>query len=386
MKKVIYGLCSLAIITTITFGAKSMAFGQEPAANQASELSQEDNQINKIDIKPYLITKNHSTYDCLTCGSHMSLLVKVYLKDGSVATGKDAEVNCELRKKDGTSANAVAALNSSSQNKSKIDVYAPFGSEEELELVVSSSQDSTVKQTYSFKTVADARDGVSIARYKLGTTVGNASVAAAKEVWDSNKKVYTITLPAVKTNNSADVFKGWKDDNGKVYASGKKICVDKRSLHTFCAVWKEQPAGTTFKVKEGTETTKYTIIGKGSVLLAQHSSIIKGPYNFEIPDTVNFHNKTYKVEAIGKRAFYNTSVQKLVIGKNIKKMGHNTFGRNWFLKTIVINSKKINYIGANAMKELKKDAVIQCPKSCIKTYTKLFRKAGINTNVTIKGI
>ncbi|MGN0485510.1 MAG: leucine-rich repeat protein [Lachnospiraceae bacterium] len=396
MKKAFYGLCALAVLTTVPFGAKSVTFGQEPIVNQTEDQSQEKNQISKIEIEPYSISKNHSQYDRLTCGSNMTFLVKVYLQDGSIATNQDAEVKCELRKKDGTAANAVYSLKNpeyplpqddvSQSEYAKINIYAPYGYEEDLELVVSSVQDQTVKQTYAFKTVSDERDGVSISRYKLGTTAGNVSVAKAKESWDAKKKEYTVTLPKVKAKNSADVFTGWKDEKGNVYASGKKVRVGSGSLHEFQAVWENQQ-GKEFTVKvEHRYTTRYKITGKDTVALTKHTGIQKGLYTFEIPNTVEFHNQTYKVETIAKSAFSNTSVQKLIIGKNVKKMDKKALGKNMFLKTITIRSKKIESVGTDALKKVKNDVTIQCPKAKVKAYTRLFQKAGLNKNVKIKAI
>ena len=384
MKKAIYGLCSLAILTTLTFSTTSTLSAQTPAVNrvtvQSSEQSQPQNKISKIKINPLSITKNHSTYNCLTCGSSMNLSVKLYYSNGKTATGKDAEFICQLRTKDGTASNAVFT-----SKDTEISIYSPFGHEEELELIVTSAQNPDITQTYSFRTVSDARDGVAISKYTLGTTAGNVNITDTKETWNASKKIYTVTLPDVTSENPADNFIGWKDEKGNVYTAGKKVNVTKDCLHEFMAVWKEQ-TGVEFKVDEMPETTKYMITGKNTVSLISHTSIRKGLYTYEIPDTIEFHNKTYKVSSISKTAFSNTSVSKLVIGKNISKINANAFGKNMFLKTVIIKSKKIKSIGKNAMKNIKKEAIIKCPKSTVKPYTALLRKSGLNKKVKIKGI
>ena len=84
-----------------------------------------------------------------------------------------------------------------------------------------------------------------------------------------------------------------------------------------------------------------------------------------VPDTVIVNNRVCKVTAIAAGAFSkNKKVKKVVIGKNINKIGKNTFYGCKNLKKIQIKSKSLTKksIGKNAFKGVNKKAVITVPK------------------------
>ena len=397
MKK-LYGLCALTLASVITLSSGNVASAQEFLINQTDDQAQVNTQIDHIQIEPNLIVKNHSTYKRLTCGSSMGFLVKVYKKDGSIATGEEAKVKCELQSEDGSPVNAAVTLTNpevwdrgeetDDSGYAMISVYAPYGHEEKLKLVVYSAQNEAVEQTHSFQTVLDKRDGTSISKFNPGATAGKVNISAAKESWNAQKQNYTITLPKVTAKNKGDQFVGWKDEAGKVYEAGKSVTVDARSLQLFDAVWKTK-TGTNFTIDVEAKvpySAQYTVTGKKTVAFVKPICIVKTFYPVNIPDTVEFHNETYKVTSIAASAFRNTSVRKLVIGKNVTKLDKNIFGKNRFLKRIVIQSEQIKSVAKNAMKGITQDTVIQCPKAKVKAYTKLFRKAGLDKKVTIKGV
>lgn len=365
---------------------------------QTEEQTNDQSHIDRIQIEPNVIVKNHSTYKRLTCGSSMGFLIKVYKKDGSIATGEEAKVKCELRSKDGSPVNAEVTLTDpkvsipqddiADSGYAKINIYAPYGYEENLELVVYSAQNEAVKQTHSFQTVLDKRDGVALSKFDLGTTAGKVNVSAAKESWNAEKQNYTITLPKVTAKKKEDQFVGWKDGKGKIYAAGKDVTVSSHSIQQFEAVWKTK-TGTNFSIRVDEKLpyrVQYAVTGKNKVAFIKSTCFAKTSYSVKIPDIVEFHNETYKVDSVAASAFKLTGVKKLVIGKNVTKLDRNAFGKNNIVKSIIIRSEQIKSVGKNALKEIPKDAVIQCPKAKVKAYTKLFRKAGLNKKVIIKGV
>ena len=56
------------------------------------------------------------------------------------------------------------------------------------------------------------------------------------------------------------------------------------------------------------------------------------------------------------------------------------------LKVITIKSKKLNHIYKDAFSGLNKNIVIKVPKSCLKKYKKMFRKAGLDKKIKVKAI
>ena len=54
------------------------------------------------------------------------------------------------------------------------------------------------------------------------------------------------------------------------------------------------------------------------------------------------------------------------------------------LKEIIIKSKKLNHVYKGTFLRLDKDTVIKVPKTCLKKYKKLFKKAGLDKNVRVE--
>ena len=70
-----------------------------------------------------------------------------------------------------------------------------------------------------------------------------------------------------------------------------------------------------------------------------------------------------EVKTIGKRAFYGCSA----------------------LKNITVKTKKLKSVGSNALKGIRKDAVIKVPKAKVNDYRKVFRKKGQAATVMVVG-
>lgn len=106
-----------------------------------------------------------------------------------------------------------------------------------------------------------------------------------------------------------------------------------------------------------------------------------------VPDTVVVNGVTCKVTSISPNAFKNNKkIKKVKIGKNIEKIGANTFNGCKNLKTIVIKTTKLTAkkIGAKAFAKIGKNATIKVPKKALKKYKKILEKKGIDSSVKIK--
>ena len=103
-----------------------------------------------------------------------------------------------------------------------------------------------------------------------------------------------------------------------------------------------------------------------------------------VPAQVKIGSVTYKVVAIGSKAFANNKKLKtLTIGKNITTIGKNAFAGCKKLKKITIKSTKLKSgaIGKNAFKGTAKNLVVKVSKKQYKAYKKLLKKKG---NKTVK--
>ncbi len=105
-----------------------------------------------------------------------------------------------------------------------------------------------------------------------------------------------------------------------------------------------------------------------------------------VPSYVKYNGEKYKVTSVDKKAFYkNTSIQKVVIGKNVTEIGEQAFYGCKKLKKIDVKSRKLERIGKRAFYGIAKDATMYCPKpdkkskkkvSYTKQYRKLLKKSG----------
>jgi hypothetical protein len=139
----------------------------------------------------------------------------------------------------------------------------------------------------------------------------------------------------------------------------------------------------TFKisVKKGAKYTvgnyKYQITnastnGKGTVTLIATTK--KTLTSIVVGDTVKIGGKTYKVTAIGAKAFYNnTKITKVTIGKNVTTIGKSAFQSCKKLKTVIIKSSVLKKAGANVLKGIAKKATIKVPAKKVKAYSKLLK-------------
>ena len=98
-----------------------------------------------------------------------------------------------------------------------------------------------------------------------------------------------------------------------------------------------------------------------------------------IPATVKINNVTYKVTSIAVNAFKNNKkLKKVVIGKNITKIGKKAFYGCSKLKNITVKTTKLTKknVGSQAFKGIHKKAAFKVPKKKISSYRKVFKARG----------
>lgn len=105
---------------------------------------------------------------------------------------------------------------------------------------------------------------------------------------------------------------------------------------------------------------EYTVTGSAAVSVTGAGS--RKIKSITIPATVRYKGKTYKVTAVGSKAFYKCSK----------------------LKSITIKSKSLRSVGRNAFKGISKNAKVTVPKSKYNAYRKLFKKAGFGSKTVWK--
>lgn len=99
--------------------------------------------------------------------------------------------------------------------------------------------------------------------------------------------------------------------------------------------------------------------GKVSVYKAKSKSLKKAV----IPAKVKINGYNFKVTEISGRAFYkNKKLAKVIIGKNVSKIGKKAFFGDSKLKSVTIKSKSLKKVGAKAFANTHKKLKIIVPK------------------------
>ena len=155
----------------------------------------------------------------------------------------------------------------------------------------------------------------------------------------------------------------------------------KGTITYICKRCKEKKAVTTKKLAYPKVGTRYTISGStykvtkagAEVMVYKTSKVARSVI---IPATIKAKGITYKVTAIGTKAFNgNKKLKKVTIGANIAKISNNAFYKCRSLKTVIIKSVLLTKKTANkkAFKGVNKKMVIKVPKKMKKVYVKIFK-------------
>lgn len=156
----------------------------------------------------------------------------------------------------------------------------------------------------------------------------------------------------------------------------------KGTITYICKRCKEKKAVTTKKLAYPKVGTRYTVSGStykvtkagAEVMVYKTSKVARSVI---IPATIKAKGITYKVTAIGTKAFNgNKKLKKVTIGANIKKISNNAFFKCRSLKMVTIKSVLLTKKTANkkAFKGVNKKMVIKVPKKMKKVYVKIFKR------------
>lgn len=155
----------------------------------------------------------------------------------------------------------------------------------------------------------------------------------------------------------------------------------KGTITYICKRCKEKKAVTTKKLAYPKVGTRYTVSGstykvtkaRAEVMVYKTSKVARSVI---IPATIKAKGITYKVTAIGTKAFNGSKkLKKVTIGANIKKISNNAFFKCRSLKTVTIKSVLLTKKTANkkAFQGTNKKMVIKVPKKVKKAYVKIFK-------------
>lgn len=139
----------------------------------------------------------------------------------------------------------------------------------------------------------------------------------------------------------------------------------------------------TIAAKESTKVGKgiYTVTNEKKKEARFDKPAKKNVTSLTIPATVKIGKVKYKVVSVKANALKNNKkIKKLVIGKNVKKIGKKAFYNCKNLKSITIKSKKLASVGKKAFGRLNAKAVVTLPKmsdSKVEDYERMLRGGGL---------
>lgn len=152
---------------------------------------------------------------------------------------------------------------------------------------------------------------------------------------------------------------------------------------------KEQtaPAGSVVTDLKTKSVCKVTSSGSSGCTVEYVRASNKKSTSVTVPAAVVINGRSYTVTSIASNAFKgNKKLKSVTIGKNVKKVGKNTFYGCKNLKKIVVRSSNLSKknIGKNAFKGIYAKAVVKVPKSKVKSYKSLFRSKGLGKKANVK--
>lgn len=250
----------------------------------------------------------------------------------------------------------------------------------------------------AFTVTVEAQGASQPAVYRVAYHANNggrvSDMPADKKTYLAGQTATVLGTPISTTK----FFAGWNtraDGKGKGYAAGMPIRIEGNM--DLYAQWQ-----TAYTAKN---KLKFKVNGKKTVSCSGTAN--RKAVSLKVPAAVTYNGITYKVTAIGAKAFANNrKLKKVTIGNNVKSIKAHAFDKCRNLKSITIgtglvaiekyafsgarngcvltiNSKRLKTV-KTAINHRTKNMVVKVPKSKLKAYKKLFAKKAKNLKIKAK--
>ncbi len=104
----------------------------------------------------------------------------------------------------------------------------------------------------------------------------------------------------------------------------------------------------------------------------------------KIPNRIIIHGTSYPVTKIAKNTFRDMQdLERVIIGKNVRRIGKRAFYNCPELKFIIIKSKKLSGIGKQAFAKICVKAKANVPNKKVKKYKKMLLAAGLSSHAKV---
>ena len=257
----------------------------------------------------------------------------------------------------------------------------------------------TIPETVTIDGITYKVTAVGASAFKNHKTVEQITIGAnvtkiSSKAFYGCKKLKDITISTTKLTADSignNAFKGiagdaWIFVPQNKLTSYKKILVAK-GVSKKDAVVCIPEKGTELTDKNTKAVYKVTKAGKTGGTVAYMSSTDKKATSIVIPAMVTVDGITYKVTSVAANAFKNNkTIEKVTIGKNVKKIGSKAFYGCKKLKTIVIKTTKLTdeNIGTDAFKGIAANATVRVPESKLDIYREFLEEKGLGDKAVVK--
>jgi len=122
----------------------------------------------------------------------------------------------------------------------ELEVYAPYGYPEELEVSVCVNGDLALTDTYTFETQENEEmAGKTFFQFDTGDLKDVITCDAFTEEWNASDQTYTITIPGGVSKDEHIRLLGWKSSEGGNYVEGEKLTLSRKNGFVYMSAWYE---------------------------------------------------------------------------------------------------------------------------------------------------
>ncbi len=349
----------------------------------------------KVTKKATCLEEGVKTYTCTKCkATKTEAIAKTDHKWGSskvttaATCGKDGvkTFTCSICKE--TKTQAIPKTNKHTYNTTGTVTKAPTATENGIFTLTCKNCTQTKTESLSLGSIYNLKTTALLPKGRL-TVYNEATDKGSSIAYLGNGDTVYIVDSRCTDQYTAIIQ---KDMIGYVYKTNVKkgAATTQKTQKTTQAPKNQSKKDNSTSLKKGAAKTvsgiTYKVTATGSTKTVEVTKVSSAMTSVTIPATVKVNNVTYTVTSIAAKAYKgNKKLKKIVIGKNVSKIGKEAFLNCKNLKTITIKSTKLTSVGAKAIKGIHKKAKITCPAKKKAAYKKLFKaKTGFKKSMTIK--
>ena len=246
---------------------------------------------------------------------------------------------------------------------------------------------TAISKELSYTFTVESADTVNYeARFKKNTvsigTLKFAGIADQKHTGKALQPAITITDGTKTLKNGTDYTAAYSNNTNPgtavitITGKGSYTGSVKKNFYIIAAKGKTYSKGN-LKYTVTNDSAKSKTVKVTAVVKKTNKIVV-------IPAAVVIGKYTYKVTEINKNAFRNLKkLEKVTVGKNVKKIGAGAFFGTGKLKNIIIKTTGLSSVGKKAFTRTNANVKIIVPRSKLSAYKTLFKGKGLSKKAKI---